>query len=113
MIPMMAKAGAALVWESRTWHCAGAHTSEKLRCSIGHVYGLACAKPHDLYPAVLHDDVYVRLSDDEKRLLGFEVAFEYAGHIGPRSPTDARSNIAAKVPYIPELRRGGANPRSP
>lgn len=107
MIPLTAKAGTALFWESRTWHCQGTHVSDKDRYSIATVYSLHCAKPQDFYPAVIHDDIYERLSDDEKRMLGFEVVFEYAGRIGPRHPADARNNLNARLPYIPELRRDG------
>lgn len=107
MIPMTAPAGSALIWESRTWHCQGTHTSDKLRASIASVYATHFTKPQDFYPASIHDDVYDTLSDEEKRMLGFEVVHEYAGRIGPRNPFDGRTNTNIRRPFIPELRRDG------
>lgn len=106
LVPLTAKAGSALIWESRTWHCQWASTSPKTRKSIGTVYGVHFVKPQDVYPAIIHDDVYETLTEEEKRLLGFEVAFEYGGRIAPRRPDDQRSNTNARYPYVPELRRG-------
>jgi ectoine hydroxylase-related dioxygenase (phytanoyl-CoA dioxygenase family) len=105
-VAVTAQAGAALIWESRTWHCSGASTSDKTRYAISNVYALHFMKPQDIYPAVLHDDVCNSLTAEEKRMLGFEVAFEYAGRIAPRNPTDTRSNTNCRFPYVPELRRG-------
>jgi len=105
-VPATAKAGSALIWESRTWHCSGASISDKIRYAIANVYALHFMKPQDIYSALLHDDVCDSLTDEEKRMLGFEVVFEYAGRIGPRNPADTRSNTNCRFPYVPELRRG-------
>ncbi|WP_336953222.1 phytanoyl-CoA dioxygenase family protein [Sphingobium aromaticivastans] len=113
LVPLTARAGSALIWESRTWHCQWASTSPRTRVSIGSVYGVHFVKPQDVYPAIIHDDVYETLSEEEKRLLGFEVAFEYGGRIAPRRPDDTRSNTNARYPYIPELRRGGTKQAVP
>lgn len=106
-VPAIANAGAALIWESRTWHCSGASTSDKTRYAVATVYALHFMKPQDFYPAVLHDDVCESLTDEERKMLGFEVVFEYAGRIAPRNPTDTRTNTNCRFPYVPELRRGG------
>jgi ectoine hydroxylase-related dioxygenase (phytanoyl-CoA dioxygenase family) len=108
LLPMEAKAGSALIFESRTWHCQGDATSDKLRASVGTVYGMHFMKPQDFYPAVIHDDVYDRLSEADRDMLGFKVHYEYAGRIGPRHAQDVRANTNARFPYIPELRRDGA-----
>lgn len=109
LIPMVCKAGDAMVFESRTWHCQGTSTSDKTRIVFGNVYGLHCVKPQDDYPALIHDTVYEKLSDADREMLGFKVHFEYAGRIGPRYPGDLRRNTNAAAPYIPELRRGANN----
>lgn len=113
LVPATAKAGSAIIWESRVWHCQGASTSDRVRYGIVNVYGLHFMKPQDDYPALLHDDVYASLSDEERELLGFKVAYEYAGRIAPRRPDDMRSNTNCRFPYVPELRRGGTKTAVP
>lgn len=108
LIPMVCKAGDAMVFESRTWHCQGASTSDKTRIALGTVFAMHMVKPQDFYPAVIHDKVYDELSEADKDMLGFKVHFEYAGRIGPRHPGDTRANTNCRHPYIPELRRDGA-----
>ena len=109
LIPMVCKAGDAMVFESRTWHCQGDSTSDKTRIVLGTVYGLHCVKPQDDYPALIHDTIYEKLSDADREMLGFKVHFEYAGRIGPRYPGDKRRNTNASAPYVPELRRSAKN----
>lgn len=106
LMPMECKAGDAMIVESRTWHCQGASTSDKVRIMFGTVYGMHFVKPQDVYPAVILDSVYDQLSEADRDMLGFRVHFEYAGRIGPRRPDDMRANTNARYPYIPELRRG-------
>ena len=108
LLPMVCKAGDALVFESRTWHCQGDSTSDELRLGIANVYGMHMVKPQDFYPAIIHDSVYDRLSEEDKDMLGFAVHYEYAGRIGPRNAHDLRANTNCRHPYIPELRRHGA-----
>lgn len=109
LLPMVAQAGDALVFESRTWHCQGTSTSSKVRMSIATLYAMHFVKPQDFYPAVMHDDVYETLSGADRDMLGFKVHYEYAGRIAPRNPTDFRTNTNAHYPYVPELSDGGAN----
>jgi len=109
LIPMVCKAGDAMVFESRTWHCQGDSTSDKTRIVFGTVYGLHCVKPQADYPALLHDTVYEKLSDADREMLGFKIHFEYAGRIGPRYPGDKRRNTNAAFAYVPELHRGANN----
>lgn len=105
LMPMVCKAGDAMIFESRTWHCQGDAIADKTRIAVGTVYGLHVAKPQDIYPAVIQDTVYGQLSDADKAMLGFEVHFEYAGRIAPRRPDDLRANTNCRHPYVPELRR--------
>lgn len=113
LVPMTGKIGDVLIFESRTWHCQGDSVSPKTRISAANVYALHCMKPQDFYPAILHDDVYETLTDEDKDMLGFKVAFGYGGRIGARNPTDPRANTNLQFPYIPELRRGGAKQALP
>jgi ectoine hydroxylase-related dioxygenase (phytanoyl-CoA dioxygenase family) len=106
-VPMVCRAGSAIVFESRTWHYQGRSTSDKTRVSILNGYCMHFIRAQDDYMASLHDDVYAGLSKDERRMLGFEVVSEYAGRIFPRHAQDRRANTNARYPFIPELRRGG------
>lgn len=108
LVPLTAKAGSALFWESRTWHCQGGSTSDKTRVSLGIHWAQHFIKPQDFYPAIVHDDVYGTLTDADKDLLGFKVVKEYAGAIAPRTPDDRRTNTNVRHPYVPELVKGGA-----
>ncbi len=108
MVPAEADAGSAILWEGRTWHCQAASTSGCVRLSVGHTFAFHFVKPQELYATSLHDEVYASLGDDELRVLGFEVAQEYAGRIGPRHEGDMRRNTNRSTPFIPELRRGWA-----
>lgn len=103
-----AKAGSLLLWESRLWHAQGSSTSTLDRVGILHSFAMHMVRPQDDLTALIHDDVYEALTDEEKRVLGFEVHFEYAGRIGPRYPGDRRSNLNFKYPFVPELRRGAS-----
>lgn len=101
------RAGSAIIFESRLWHFQGSATSDKTRMSVLNGYCMHFVRAQDDYLASLHDDVYERLSEEELRMLGFEVVSEYTGRVFPRFPGDRRASINARYPYIPELRRGG------
>jgi len=113
LAPAVARAGSAIIWESRTWHCQGPATSDKARWAVSSIYGMHFMKPQCNYPALIEDDVYDTLSLDEREMLGFKVAYNYAGRLTPRSPADARANTNCFYPYIPELRRNGAKHAKP
>lgn len=105
--PVVAKAGDAIIWEGRTWHGGGPHTSDRPRHALALSYGLSSATPQDVYTSALHDDVYETLTEEELSLLGFKAETAgYSGRIGPRNPFDRRVNINRTMPFIPELRRG-------
>jgi hypothetical protein len=61
-------------------------------------------RQQDNLPASIQDDVYAKLSDSEKAMLGFKSS--PFGRIDPRIPGD-RGNVDALMPFIPELKRGG------
>ena len=103
LVPLTAKAGSIMFWESRTWHRQGASVSDRDRVSVGSAWAQHFVKPQDFFPAVVHDDVYETLSDRDKDLLGFRVIREYAGAIGPRNAHDTRTNTNVAYPFVPEL----------
>lgn len=103
-----AKAGSLVLWESRLWHAQGSSTSPVDRVGILHSFAMHMVRPQDDLPALIHDDVYDTLTQEQKRIMGFEVHFEYAGRIGPRHPQDRRSNLNFRYPFVPELRHGSA-----
>jgi ectoine hydroxylase-related dioxygenase (phytanoyl-CoA dioxygenase family) len=112
-IPMVCRAGSAVIFESRLWHFQGRSTSNKTRLSILNGYCMHFMRAQDNYAASLHDDVYARLNDAERSMMGFEVVQEYCGRIFPRSPNEERHNTNARYPYIPELRHDGHKHAAP
>ena len=100
-----AESGDLVMWDGRLWHAQGASTAAKTRIAIIQVFAMHMVKPQDVYPAIVHDDVYAKLSEAERQMLGFEVHFEYAGRIAPRHSEDRRSNTNYSYPFVPELRR--------
>lgn len=100
-----ARAGSAVIWESRTWHAQWFSQSARQRRSIGTVYCVHFYRPQDNYPALVHDDVYPCLTDEEKRLMGFDPYIEAYGRFEPRSPSDPRANLGLARRFTPEMHR--------
>ena len=107
-VPFTASAGALVCWDGRTWHGQGPSTSPRDRIGIIMTFAMHMVRAQDNYAALLHDHVYETLSDAERAMLGFEVHFEYAGRVAPRTPSDRRFNTNSRYPYVPELRRGSS-----
>ena len=99
-------AGSLAMWDGNVWHGQGASVSSRDRVGIIITFVMHMVRAQDDYVAMLHDDVYVSLDDHERRLLGFEVHYEYAGRVSPRNSADRRSNTNFNYPFVPELRRG-------
>lgn len=99
-------AGSLAMWDGNVWHGQGPSVSSRDRVGIIVTFVMHMVRAQDDYVAMLHDDVYARLSDDERRLLGFEVHYDYAGRVAPRNASDPRSNTNFRYPFVPELRRG-------
>lgn len=104
-IPIICKAGDMFAWDSRLWHQSGASSSDKTRYSVGTVWGQHWVKPIDNFVQSLHDDVCRTMSAEELELVGFKV--DAGGRFEPRFPGD-RQSTNRLVPFIPELRPGGA-----
>lgn len=105
-VPCSLRAGSLAMWEGRVWHGQGASISSQDRVAVIMTFVMHMVRAQDNYAALLHDDVYAGLTDQEKRLLGFEVHFDYAGRIAPRHSVDPHRNTNYVFPYVPELRRG-------
>jgi hypothetical protein len=107
LLPAIAEAGDALMWEGRTWHAGGPHRSDKTRYAISTWYSLAGVTPDQIYNASLHDDVYDTLTTRELEILGFRVQLDntYINRIAPRNPNDRQRNTNRATPYVPELHR--------
>jgi hypothetical protein len=107
LLPAIAQAGDALMWEGRTWHAGGAHRSDKTRFGIATWYNLAGITPDHIYTSSLHDDVYDTLTVKELEVLGFRVQLNntYINRIAPRNPHDRQRNTNRPTPYVPELHR--------
>lgn len=112
-IPAVCSAGSVLIFESRLWHAQGRSTSDKTRLSLLNGYCMHFVRAQDDYVASLHEDVYDRLTDGERAMLGFEVVHEYTGRVFPRFPHDKRRSTNAAYPFIPELRRDSSNKALP
>lgn len=106
-VPAEMEPGSALIWESRVWHGQGEPRSQKTRYSIGTTYAAHYLKTPDCFPAAIQDHVYESMSNEERCLFDFD-RLTGIGQIAPRNPSDTRSNVGFPLPYIPELRRGGA-----
>ncbi|MBT7877271.1 MAG: hypothetical protein HN738_04230 [Gammaproteobacteria bacterium] len=102
-VPAICDAGSAIIFESRTWHCQGKSSieAEGIRYSFVTNYQYCFLLPQENYPASLHDDVYETLTEDQKRLLGFETV-NGMGRIAPRFPGD-RSNCNETFPFTGEM----------
>jgi hypothetical protein len=107
LLPAVAKAGDALMWDGRTWHAGGPHNSDKTRLAVSTWYSMAGITPDQVYAASLHDDVYDTLAPRELEVLGFRVQSNdtYLNRIGPRNANDRQRNTNRDTPYVPELHR--------
>lgn len=112
-VPVVCKAGSAIIFESRVWHHQGISTSGDTRLSILNGYCQHFMKPQENYAASLQDDVYATLTKEEREMFGFKVEMQYGGHLFARFPGDRRLNTNVRYPYIPELRKDGSNRAEP
>jgi hypothetical protein len=94
--------GAAIIWESRTWHRAGFNRSNHDRVSVNTLFCHPMINQQFSMLAGLHDSVYRALSDEELGVLGYK---DYGGYniTCPRSEGDIHKQINRDEPYIPEL----------
>jgi ectoine hydroxylase-related dioxygenase (phytanoyl-CoA dioxygenase family) len=100
--------GDAVFFESRTWHQQGTPITDERRVSVALMYGVHWKKPPDNFPAAISDEVYAGMTDDERKLFGFEFVGFGTGSITPLRPGDRRANTNIGYPYVPELHRDAA-----
>jgi ectoine hydroxylase-related dioxygenase (phytanoyl-CoA dioxygenase family) len=70
-VPMAAKAGDLMFWDSRLWHGARANVSDGTRWAMIATFGRWWIKQAFDIPGSLPQAIYQELSDSEKAVLGF------------------------------------------
>lgn len=78
-----APAGSALVFDGRLWHGAGANTTDAPRPAVFSYYCQPYIRQQENIPLSLNDDVYARLGEAEKAIIGFEAHNRGMGRIAP------------------------------
>jgi hypothetical protein len=101
-----ASKGSMIVWDGSTWHGQTENRSDKARYAIALSFCLFALRPGENFCASIQDDVLARLSDAEKRVLGFETTMVGAMNaFGPRNANDRHHGIGSSPAFIPELHR--------
>lgn len=100
-IAAVAPAGTAMLFEGRLWHGGGDNVTDAKRYALTIYYALAFLRQQECMPASTHPEVYARLSDQLKELLGFKMQMS-VGRIEPSVP-DGISSMEAKWAYTGRL----------
>lgn len=106
-VPAVGPIGAAVFFEGRLWHGAGSSSAEEPRYAISAYFSHPIIRQQDNYPASLHENVYQRMSDATRAMIGFKTG--PFGRVDPTTPT-GRSNTDIKWPYIPEMKPSRQKP---
>jgi hypothetical protein len=112
-VPAEMQAGDVCFFDSRIWHGQGPCTSDAARWSIVLNYAVHWWRTYDNYAAALHDDVFDAMSPHERVLFGFRIVRNGSGRVEPRYAGDRRCNTNARLPFVPELRRGSPKRAAP
>lgn len=96
-----APAGTIMAFEGRLWHGQGESTSDDVRYAISTYFAQPFVRQQDNMPASIIPDVFGRMSDELKALVGFSQDGNL-GYVHPITP-DGRTNVDVPTPYIPEL----------
>ena len=72
-VPAEAPAGTALAYDGRLWHCTGENRTDEPRHGLITYYCVPFMRQMENYFLGLDPDVYARLSDEMRGLLGFEI----------------------------------------
>jgi len=70
-IPIESQAGDVVIWDSRLWHGAKENASEKTRWAIIATFCRWWIKHHFNIPQNLPQEIYEKLTDSQKAILGF------------------------------------------
>ena len=84
-VPVPGSEGSAIVWDGRIWHAAGANTSNAPRYALGTPCKGPQLRQRVNFPYGTRADVLARLSEEEKRLLGFKSWHGVGNTDDPRS----------------------------
>ena len=76
-IPLIVPAGTCTIWDGRTWHGAGANTSNEERYGVTTYYGGPQFRPLTNFTLGTHAAIVEKASLQLRRLLGFKVWNEY------------------------------------
>jgi len=72
-IPVLGKAGQAMIFDGRLWHATGANKTSEARCGVLTTYCGPQFRQMENYPLITRDEVIARLSPRLKEILGFKV----------------------------------------
>ncbi len=97
--------GTAFVFDGRLWH-GGGEPRVSGRIAIVAFYVIPVLRQAENYTACLHDEVYERLSLEQREMLGFKRA-STLNYIEPRSE-GGRGNTDTPMPYTPALSADGS-----
>ena len=92
-VPVVARAGDAIVFTGSTWHGAGRRTAPGTRLMISTLYGRAYLRPQEDYTRALDP---ATLDDDERRLLGFDLPTGWSTTDEFRTVEDRRRSRAGE-----------------
>lgn len=94
-------AGSAFVFDGRLWHGQGPCKVTGPRIAISAFYVTPVLRQAENFTASLHDEVFERLTLEEREMLGFKRA-STLNYIEP-SREGGRGNTDTPMPYTPEL----------
>jgi hypothetical protein len=100
-VPAEAPEGVAMVFEGRLWHGQGTSNAEGVRYSMTNYYAQPFIRQQDNMAASIQADVYEKMSDELKALIGFKPVGNL-GYLDPAEP-GGRVSMGLPFPYVPEL----------
>jgi ectoine hydroxylase-related dioxygenase (phytanoyl-CoA dioxygenase family) len=100
-MPIEGPSGTAFVLDGRLWHGAGPTSVPGPRLAVSGYYMIPLLRQSENYPASIHDDVYARLTESQKEMLGFKRALTL-NYIEPMRE-DGRTNTDTPAQYTPEM----------
>ena len=89
VVPIEARRGDVVVWDSRLWHGARANETETARWSLIATFRMWWLKQSMDIPRGLPEEIYAALSDEERSLLGYCSI----------PPTNEHQRISMKIGY--------------
>ena len=81
-VSLTAPKGSAIVWEGRLWHGNGLNRSGSIRSNISTAFLQPWVKPQENHPYSVRDEVLEKMTDKQKKILGFSHFGTLGGHDG-------------------------------